>query len=152
KSAFQNECWRQKGFCLTHNEGKAMTNRRILAALIVCHLLPLWLVTTTKAQTPSATANSYLDRGNALAAKGKLEGAIADFDLAIAFDQNFARAYYNRAVARYRQGSLSEALDDFDRAIQLDLRFTEAYVDRAGVRYLLGDPDGAISDSNRAIG
>src|SRR5215467_604823 len=142
----------RKAFTRLARKEKPMTNRRLLAALIICHMLVLWLVTTGTAQTsPRAMANSYLDRGNAFAAQGKWERAIADFDLAIAFDPKFARAFYNRAVARYRQGSPAQALDDFDRAIELDLRLTEAYVDRGGVRFLLGDLDGAISDGNRAI-
>jgi tetratricopeptide (TPR) repeat protein len=98
----------------------------------------------------SATANSYIERGNAAAAKGEYERAIADYDLAITTDPDHAGAYYNRAVTRYRLNDYERALMDFTRAIQLNPSFTEAYVQRGGLRYALGDLDGAISDSNTA--
>ncbi len=72
--------------------------------------------------THRASAASYLERGNAWAAKGEWERAIADFDLAIAFDPSFAGAYYNRAIARHRVGNLVGALADLDRAIRLNLK------------------------------
>lgn len=68
-----------------------------------CYWLTLLLFVSTaliaQAQTSRAdTAASYLDRGKAWAAKGELERAIADFDLAIASDPSLAGAWYNRGA------------------------------------------------------
>ena len=73
-----------------------------------------------------------------LVRKGEYERALADYDLAIATDPNFAGSYYNRAITRYRLNDYERALADFNRAIQLNPRFIEAYVDRGGVRYVMG--------------
>jgi Tfp pilus assembly protein PilF len=108
--------------------------------LIICTLC--WLATVTTAQslrTRSATASTYVERGNDWYTKGEYARAEADYDLAISADPTLALAYFNRAVARHRIGKLAEALSDFDRAIQLNPRFIEAYVNRAGLRFELGD-------------
>ena len=51
-----------------------------------------------------ATGASYLDRGNSWFAKGEMDRAIADFNLAIEFDPNSANAYYNRGLVRHFRG------------------------------------------------
>ena len=73
-------------------------------------ILFLFISTALIAQAqPSRTvsAASYLERGNQWLAKGELDRAIADYDLAIAFDARVAIAYYNRGLARQRKGDLA---------------------------------------------
>jgi len=45
-------------------------------------------------------------------AKGDWDRAIADYDLAIAFDGSAAVAYYNRGLARQRKGDSAGAIRD----------------------------------------
>ena len=116
-----------------------MKRKNRLTTFILCQLLLGWLAVTTIAQSltaRSATASSYIERGNEWFAKGEYARAEADFTLAIATDPNQAGSYHNRGLTRYRLGKLEEALADYDRALQLNPRFGEAYVNRGGVRYI----------------
>src|SRR5262245_44310962 len=116
--------------CPTFAEEKTMNRKSRPTTFIIFHSILCWLSLAAAAQpltSRSATANSYLERGNVWFAKGDLERAIADYGLAIASDPNFPYGYYNRAVTRYRQGDLERALADFDRAIKLDPRRAESY-------------------------
>src|SRR5215468_5590598 len=98
-----------------------MHSPRIFRGLIFI----LWLVTAAPVQAQNSraySAASYLERGNAWMAKGEIERAIADYDLAIAFDSRSALAYYNRAIARGLNGDLDGAIRDYDRTIELNPR------------------------------
>src|SRR5262245_48213345 len=77
----------------------------------ICVLFCLLCLTTfARAQTSrAASAASYLERGNEWLAKGELDRAIADYDLAIAFDGRGVVAYHNRGLARHRKGDLAGA-------------------------------------------
>src|SRR5215510_4810717 len=107
-------------------------NRQIRSVtLLIFALAPCWFApaTTTQAQTSrAASAASYLERGNSWLEKGELDRAIADYDLAIAFDSRVAVTYHNRCLARQRKGDLEGALGDCNRAIELNPRFAEAYL------------------------
>src|SRR5262245_26496551 len=114
----------------------------------------LWLVMGANVQAQSSRASSsvsYLERGNEWMAKGEWDRAIADYDLAIAFNSRSATAYYNRGLAQRRKGDLAGALGDFDRAIELNPRDARAYLVRGLVNHTLGQFNAAISDFGRAI-
>src|SRR5215468_3808355 len=112
-----------------------MHSPRIFRGLIFI----LWLVTAAPVQAQNSraySAASYLERGNAWMAKGEIERAIADYDL---------------AIARERKGDLAGAVSDYDQAIGLNTRYADAYINRGIVRCRLGEIDAAINDFNRAI-
>ena len=67
---------------------------------------------------PKPDAAIFCNRGNAKQAKGDLDGAIADYDQAIAIQPNFAEYYRNRSVAKKRKGELEAAMADCNKAIQ----------------------------------
>jgi tetratricopeptide (TPR) repeat protein len=85
----------------------------ILTPFIICQSIFCWLSKTpAMAQSltsRSAMAASYIERGNAWAAKGEWEQALADYDLAIATDLSAAGSYYNRGIAWFH-------LRDYERA------------------------------------
>jgi tetratricopeptide (TPR) repeat protein len=81
-------------------------------ALLLFFLFAL-SASVTQAQTP-CSAGDYLHRGTARFAKGDLEGAIADYNKAIAINPRFAAAYKNRGLVRLLQGQDAEAEKDFD--------------------------------------
>jgi len=134
-----------------------MNSQRILTTSIICLLTMCSLsLAEVETQNPQAdTAASYLERGNEWMAKGELDRAIADYDLAIAFDARIAVAYYNRGLARQREGDLEGTLSDFDRAIQFNPRHVDAYLNRGDVRYWQGqfaaEPSIETSGNSNAI-
>src|SRR5215475_13756898 len=143
--------------CLLYNsnsvgtKGETMLSPRILRGLIFI----LWLATAAAnvlAQNSRASsAASYLERGASWLAKGEIERAIADYDLAIAFDARSALAYYNRAVARQRKGDLDGAVGDYDRAIELNPRYEDTYLNRGVIRDGQGERAAGINDFSRVI-
>ena len=100
---------------------------------------------------PSTSANEHLDRGNALADRGDLDGAIAEYDRAIAINPNHPLYYFNRGNARKDKREFDLAIADYDKAVSLDANIPEVYNNRGGARMRNGDLDGALSDYNMAI-
>src|SRR5215468_11850684 len=101
---------------------------------LFCSLCPwLWLaalaLTATAQNSRASSAASYLERGNQWLEKGEWDRAIADYDLAIAFESR-ATAYHNRGIARQQKGDSAAALSDYTRAIELNPRYADAYLNR----------------------
>jgi transcriptional regulator len=114
----------------------------------------LWLVMGANVQAQSSRESSsvsYLERGNEWMAKGEWDRAIADYDLAIAFNSQAAIAYYNRGLARRRKGDLAGARRDLDRTIELTLGDAKVYLIRGVISHEVGEVDAAIRDFSRAI-
>lgn len=108
-------------------------------------------ITRPHATTGSAEVKNLVTDGIALAAKGNLDGAIAQFTKAIAIDPKIAAVYFNRATARISKGDDAGAVADFTEALKLDARYREAYVDRADARFRLNDFRGAVEDYDDAL-
>ena len=104
-----------------------------------------------EADLKSAEKIELVDRGIEKAKKGDLDGALADFNLAIKLSPNNAVAYYNRAHAKRLKKDAAGALADCTRAIELDPKFGEAYFERGTLKGRSKDVDGAIADFTRAI-
>jgi membrane associated rhomboid family serine protease/Flp pilus assembly protein TadD len=83
--------------------------------------------------------------------KGNLDGAIADYDRAIAFAPKVSGVYGLRGAAKVAKGDLDGAIADYDQAIQLNPEFAEAYSLRGAAKVAKGDLDGAIADYGRGI-
>jgi tetratricopeptide (TPR) repeat protein len=79
------------------------------------------------------------------------EGAIADYDAALALNPRYKEAYFKRADARKANGDAQGAIADYTQAIQLDLDYVDAYINRGNARKVLGDSDGAIADYGEAL-
>ncbi|MFN7927798.1 MAG: hypothetical protein U0Y68_07605 [Blastocatellia bacterium] len=56
------------------------------------------------AQSKTASAALYIERGNQWLKKGDVERAIEDFTFAVSFDPTLDQAYFHRGVARERKG------------------------------------------------
>src|ERR1700716_1006575 len=80
------------------------------------------------------TANAYTSRGLARYRKGDVDGAIADYELAIQINPGLAPAHLNRGNTRYAKGDRDGALADWNRALRIDPRLYEAYNNRGLLR------------------
>ena len=67
----------------------------------------------------AATAEDYFTSGMAKKAKGDLDGAITDYDKAIALIPDNASAYIIRGAAKKAKGDIDGAITDYDKAIAL---------------------------------
>src|ERR671938_543421 len=76
------------------------------------------------------TAQDYVNRGLARGEKRDFNGAIADFNTAIALNPNYYQAYFGRGLTRSRKGDLDGAISDFSIAISLNPNYAEAYNSR----------------------
>jgi tetratricopeptide (TPR) repeat protein len=77
---------------------------------------------------------------------GRLDDALADYEVVIAADLNHAEHYLERGNILRRLGRYDEALADYQRAIALSPPFPEIYYNRADLRLALGDVQGAMAD------
>jgi tetratricopeptide (TPR) repeat protein len=90
------------------------------------------------ALTPSQAANAadYYVIASEKSDNGNFQGAIADYNRAIALDATYSLAYLHRGVARMQLkdkdggGDSDGALNDFNRSIALDPKLAEAYAFR----------------------
>jgi tetratricopeptide (TPR) repeat protein len=82
---------------------------------------------------------------------GDLQGALHDFDRAIALDPNYGDAYSNRAYLKaYKLGDFYGAVQDLTKAIAINPSDHIAYCSRGSIRANALDIS-ALSDYNQAI-
>jgi tetratricopeptide (TPR) repeat protein len=65
------------------------------------------------------SANSYLEKGNALFARGQFEEASLDFRKAAQKDPASGEAHYRAALAELKLNKAAEALQDYEQAVRL---------------------------------
>jgi len=96
-------------------------------------------------------AAAYLNRGTIHLDQQDFDGAIVDFDQAIALDPKSSRSY--NARGRAYQGKLQHdrAIEDFDQAIALDPTYAAPLNNRGNAYRGMGQLDRAIADYDRAI-
>lgn len=93
----------------------------------------------------------HVTQGLAHAWREDVDGAIAQFDAAIAAAPRSGAAYLNRGLARARKGETDRALADLDRAVRLTPNSARAYYNRSVLLRRLGDADRANADAARAL-
>jgi tetratricopeptide (TPR) repeat protein len=105
-------------------------------------LLSIWFLNLVTAQEQSQLpADEYTERGIACLRIDDFDGAIANFDKAIALNPNDAVSYLRRGgtymergVERRDKADLSRAIADLDKAIALDPHNAAYYFTRGSVR------------------
>ncbi|WP_295615925.1 tetratricopeptide repeat protein [Chamaesiphon sp. GL140_3_metabinner_50] len=97
------------------------------------------------------TAIEYVMRGTAQAQLGDAEGAIADYDRAIAIDPRLLLAYNNRGNLRQYLGNMAGAIADFSQVLKIDSHSAIAYNNRAIIYTQSGQYAPAIADFTKAI-
>src|ERR1019366_6173522 len=95
-------------------------------------------------------ATVALKNGNDAFNKGDFDGAISDFDQAIALNPRYSEAYYCRGIAKEGKSDLDGAIADYSQAVALNPRYAWAYFNRGSAKLEKGDLDGAIADYTQA--
>jgi tetratricopeptide (TPR) repeat protein len=106
---------------------------------------------SNQALAKQKSAKAYYYRGFAKFSLGDKQGAISDFNQAIAINPQYADAYFNRGIARSALGDNQGAIADFNQAIAINPQDVTAYVNRGNAKFALGDKQGAIKDYTKAI-
>jgi tetratricopeptide (TPR) repeat protein len=98
-------------------------------------------------------AVDYLRSGMRKYQEGDTQGALADYDQAIAIDPRFGMTYGVRGILKDEKlNDTQGALADFDKSISLSPNFALAYNYRAKLKAnKLNDLKGALADYNRVI-
>jgi lipoprotein NlpI len=94
---------------------------------------------------------AHYNRGNALAAKGNHDGAIADYDAAIKLAPKNSRAYNNRGTVSRDKGDGERAMADFIEAAKIDPRNSDAHYNLGNAYAAKGETDRAIAAYGAAI-
>lgn len=95
--------------------------------------------------------DALINRANKRATNGDLEGALGDFDEAIALNPAKATAYFNRGFLFNSLGKFEAAIHDFSEAIELLPDYDEAYFQRGNSYRQRGDFQRAVQDYSQAI-
>jgi tetratricopeptide (TPR) repeat protein len=111
----------------------------------------LWPNLFAKGSEFAPPSHAYYGRAKARSVQGDLDGALADFDMAIAGEPENGEYYVNRGLCRRRRGEAAEALADCNRAVELSPDQMVVYRERAHARRDAGDKAGAMADVNKAI-
>ena len=114
-----------------------LTTPALTAARRGSLLLAVWLIVIWPADSPaqvSPSAASYYSRGTERYAKGDMEGAIAVFEIAIAFAPDYAEAFYSLGSSLYAKRDLGRALTAFEKAISLNPRMASYFSARGVTR------------------
>jgi tetratricopeptide (TPR) repeat protein len=95
----------------------------------------------------------YNDRGVAKWNQHDIEGAMSDYNQAIAINpKTAARVYRNRGLVKAAKGDKDGAIADYNQAVELEPQNAAAYNKRGELKRAKGDLEGAIADFTAAIG
>jgi tetratricopeptide (TPR) repeat protein len=86
------------------------------------------------------------NHGQVLAALGRVDEALADFNHVIDVDPNYPEYRFDRGNLLAKLGRYAEAIADYADAMRLSPPFPELYYNRGDARAALGDINGALQD------
>ena len=108
-------------------------------------------ITVDPKKVPPGTALDRKNAGNALRAKGDVDGALREYTMALLIDPNFADASNNRALVYSERGEIDLALADFNRAIASDPKHRVAYLHRGYLWRGVGEAERERDDLDKAV-
>lgn len=92
----------------------------------------------------------YVQRGNARYNNNDYNGAIKDYDEAIAIDSGYELAFYNRGLSWFVKKEYDKAIEDYNKAIKLYPNY-EFYLNRGYAWKAKEEYTEAINDYTKAI-
>lgn len=105
-----------------------------------------------EAATPYDVVATHVNRGILRSRMRNIEGALQDFDAALALDPNQPEAYLNKGVVLIRQNSPDAAVPLFTMALEKNTRRPAlAYYGRGIAHEELGNIKSAYADYKRAV-
>lgn len=113
-------------------------------------LLPIYFLLSAL-YLNAQNADVYIMTGNAKDQLGDLQGALADYSMAIQEDSTYAMAYFNRAWVKRKLNDYEGAIADYTLAIWFKPRYQIAYNNRGIVYMLTGKKEEACTDWQTAI-
>ena len=105
-------------------------------------------------RTLACTAGNYRVHnllGNALAAHGRTDAAVAEFQKALAIKPDYAEAHFNLGVAAMGRGQLDEAILHYKRAISANPNYANAHNNLGNALLMIGQLDGAMTHCQTAV-
>lgn len=94
---------------------------------------------------------AYNSRGLAMAALGNDDGAVTDYQMAIALRSDWTPPWNNQGLLMASRGSHVLAIDAFTRSLQIEPNQPDLLVSRGLSRIKVGDLSGARSDYEQAL-
>ncbi len=95
--------------------------------------------------------NACYQRGIMRLKQKNYQGAIVNFERAIALNPELSEAYYHRGIAYGKLQEYKLAIDDFNRTLEIKPRWAEAYNNRGNIYYKLKEYKTAIADYQRSL-
>lgn len=108
-------------------------------------------VSVRSSEKADIEARALFIQGTAKNNVGDHNGAVSDFDCAVALNPNYAEAYVNRSFANLKLCRYEEAIVDCSEAIRLDPNLAIAYKHRGIAYSYLDRHEDAVRDVNKAI-
>ena len=108
----------------------------------------LW--TTTLAKNPDCFV-AHNDVGLMLFRRGKVDGAISQYQQAIKINPQFAEARYNLGIAYMQKGDLDEAINQYQRALLINPGYAQAQNNLGGALLKEGRAAEAIAHLERTL-
>ena len=117
----------------------------------------VFFIISSVAAGDSLDAGRWFEKGQALARAGKMEEAVAAFDLAIEKEASPLRGlstpelYYNRGLAYEGLENHKKAIADFSKAIESNPKYVEAYFERGNAYFGMTSLWQAVRDYTKAL-
>jgi tetratricopeptide (TPR) repeat protein len=100
---------------------------------------------------PAVDYRKYVLRGDAMAKKGMIDQAVAEYDMAVRIKPDYLEGRVNAAVLLINQGRLDEATDRLNRVLEKDPEHSEAHCSLGVILGKKGKLDEAIAHFNTAL-
>lgn len=122
-----------------------------LLLLAGCHPPPPPSPSPPPPPSLALTAEGYIREGITKSETGDYDGAIAEYNQALALRPDDSDALYNLGLAKSGKQDYAGAITEFDQVLAQNPGDAEACLSRGGAKFSQQDYDGAIADYDRAI-
>ena len=123
-----------------------MRNALLLLSLLLLFPSP----PSSQAQEPT-DAKGYFDRAVKRNENKDYDGALKDYDKALALRSDFAEAYFKRSIIKSIHEDYAGAVADLDKYVSLRPGDAQGYRMRGFIKTVRGDVEGAAADYTRLI-